>query len=183
MLVACMVIFMCVLPCAFKVIILGFLFASLSWFKVLQDEGVRLSAPLRQCAQELRKTHVETSSNTAKMTIKWTKCLMKLLNIHCIHFIYMFTVHLGGNASVLQEDSGPHSWMTGHKLPVTTDLSSSQQGFSIQVGEDTEESCTHLQNLWTDHLIGFRRALFMTTRFAVNWFWSTYREKKLKLNR
>lgn len=48
---------MCVSPCAFKVIILGFLLASLSWFKVLQDEGMCLSAPLRQCTQELGKKH------------------------------------------------------------------------------------------------------------------------------
>lgn len=71
------------------------------------------------------------------------------------------TTHLGRNASVLEQHSGPHSWVTGHKLPVTADLCSSQQGFSIQVGEDAEEGCTHLQDLWTDHLVGFGRALFM----------------------
>lgn len=82
----------------------------------------------------------------------------------------MFTVHLGRNARVLQEHSGPHSWVTSHKLPVPADLSSSQQGFSIQVGEDAEESRTHLQDLWTDHLVGFGRALFMTARLAVDPF-------------
>lgn len=76
-------------------------------------------------------------------------------------------VHLGRNASVLQEHSGPHSRVTGHKLPVAADLCGPQQGFGVQVGEDTEESCTHLQDLWTDHLVRFGRALFMTTWFTV----------------
>lgn len=47
----------CYLPCAFNILLLGFLLASLSWFEVLQDEGVRLSAPLRQCAQELKQKY------------------------------------------------------------------------------------------------------------------------------
>lgn len=70
-------------------------------------------------------------------------------------------MHLGGNASVLQQHSGPHRWVTSHKLPVPADLGSSQQGFSIQVGEDTEESGAHLEDLWTDHLVGSGWALFM----------------------
>lgn len=77
-------------------------------------------------------------------------------------------MHLGRNASVFQEDSGPHSRVTGHKLPVATDLSGSQQGFSIQVGEDTEESRAHLQDLGTDHLVGFGRALFMAAWLVVD---------------
>lgn len=45
----------CVSPCAFKVVLLGFFLASLPWFKVLENEGVCLSAPLRQCGQKLEK--------------------------------------------------------------------------------------------------------------------------------
>lgn len=44
-------------PCAFQVILLGLLLSPLSWLEILQDEGVRLSAPLRQNAQELREKH------------------------------------------------------------------------------------------------------------------------------
>lgn len=44
---------MCVSPCALEVLLLRLLLASLSWFEVLQDEGVGLSAPLRQRTQEL----------------------------------------------------------------------------------------------------------------------------------
>lgn len=90
----------------------------------------------------------------------------------------MFTMHLGRNASVLEQHSGPHSWVTGHKLPVTADLSSSQQGFSVQVGEDTEESCTHLQDLRTDHLVGFGWALFMAAGLAVDPIRTTCGKKK-----
>lgn len=82
----------------------------------------------------------------------------------------MTAVHLGRDASVLQEHSGPHGWVAGHKPPVPAHLSSSQQGFSVQVGEDTEKSRTHLQNLWTDHLIGLGWALFMAAGFAVDPF-------------
>lgn len=84
--------------------------------------------------------------------------------------------HLGRNASVLQQHSSPDSWMTSHKFPVTADFSSSQQGFRIQIGEDTEQAGTHLQNLWTDDLIRFRRALFMTTGFTVEPFRAACRE-------
>lgn len=73
----------------------------------------------------------------------------------------MFTRHLGRNASVLQQHPGPHSRVTGHKLPVAADLGRSQQGLGVQVGEDAEESCAHLQDLRTDHLVGFGWALFM----------------------
>ena len=82
----------------------------------------------------------------------------------------MFAAHLGRNASILQENPGPHRWVTSHKLPVPADLCSSQQGFGIQVGEDAEESCAHLQDLRADDFIGFRRALFMTARLAVDPF-------------
>lgn len=58
--------------------------------------------------------------------------------------------------------------MTGHKLPVTADLGSSEQSFGIQVCEDTEESRTHLQDLWTDHLAGFGRALFVAAGLVVD---------------
>lgn len=58
--------------------------------------------------------------------------------------------------------------MTGHELPVAADLGGSQQGFSVQVGEDTEESCAHLQDLRTDHLVGFGRALFVAARLVVD---------------
>lgn len=51
---------MCASPCAFQVILLGFLLAPLSWFKVLQDQRVRLSAPLRHCAKKLRKKNTCT---------------------------------------------------------------------------------------------------------------------------
>lgn len=44
-------------PCAFQVIVLAFFLSSLSRLEVLQDEGMRLSAPLRQDAQELRDKH------------------------------------------------------------------------------------------------------------------------------
>lgn len=64
--------------------------------------------------------------------------------------------------------------MPSHKLPVAADLSGSQQGFGVQVCEDTEESGSHLQDLWTDHLVGFRRALCMAAGFAVDWFRPTY---------
>lgn len=47
----------CVSPCAFQVVLLGFFLPPLSWFEVLQDERVRLSAPLRQYAQELQDKH------------------------------------------------------------------------------------------------------------------------------
>lgn len=70
--------------------------------------------------------------------------------------------------------------MTSHKLPVAADLSSPQQGFSVQVGEDTEESCAHLQDLWTDHLSGFRRALFMAARLVVDPIGPTCGEGKKK---
>ena len=77
-------------------------------------------------------------------------------------------MHLGRDAGVLQQHSGPHGRVPGHKLPVPADLRSSQQGLSVQVGEDAEESCTHLQDLWTDHLVGFGRALFMAARLVVD---------------
>lgn len=47
----------CVSPCALQILLLGFLLAALSWFEVLQDKRVCLSAPLRQRAQELREKH------------------------------------------------------------------------------------------------------------------------------
>lgn len=78
------------------------------------------------------------------------------------------TIHLGGNASVLQQHSGPHGRVTGHKLPVAADLGRSQQGFRIQIGEDAEESRTHLQYLWADHLVGLGRALFVAARLVVD---------------
>lgn len=46
---------MFLLPCAFHIILLVFLLSPLSGLEVLQDEGVRLSAPLGQGAQELRE--------------------------------------------------------------------------------------------------------------------------------
>lgn len=77
-------------------------------------------------------------------------------------------LHLGGDACVLQQHPGPHGRVPGHELPVSTDLGGSQQGFGVQVGEDAEESRTHLQDLGADHLVGFRRALFMAARFVVD---------------
>lgn len=77
-------------------------------------------------------------------------------------------MHLGRNASVFQQHSGPHSWVSGHEPPVAADLGGFQEGFGVQVGKDAEERCTHLQDLWTYHLIGFRWALFMAARLAVN---------------
>lgn len=52
--------------------------------------------------------------------------------------------HLGGYTGVFQQHSSPHGWVTGHKLPVTANLGSSEQSFGIQVCEDTEEGCAHL---------------------------------------
>lgn len=46
---------MLLLPCAFHIILLVFLLSPLSGLEVLQDEGVCLSAPLGQGAQELRE--------------------------------------------------------------------------------------------------------------------------------
>lgn len=80
----------------------------------------------------------------------------------------MISRHLGRNASVLQQHPGPHGRVTGHKLPVPADLGGSQQGFGIQVGEDAEESGAHLQDLWTDHLVGFGGALFMAAGLVVD---------------
>lgn len=77
-------------------------------------------------------------------------------------------MHLGRNTSILEQHSGPHSWVTGHKLPVTAHLSRSQQGLRIQVGEDTEEGSAHLQDLRTDHLVGFEWALLKATGLAVD---------------
>lgn len=82
--------------------------------------------------------------------------------------------HLGRYASVIQQHSRPHGRVTSHELPVTADLSSSQQVFSVQVGEDTEQAGAHLQDLWTDHLIRLGRALLMTAGFTVHAFGPTY---------
>lgn len=63
-------VYFCVSPCAFEVFLLGFLLASLSWFEVLQDEGVRLSAPLRHCAQKLKQKHEDQSIHLYKAQLK-----------------------------------------------------------------------------------------------------------------
>lgn len=74
--------------------------------------------------------------------------------------------HLGRNASVLQQHSGPHGGVAGHEPPVPADFCGSQQGFGVQVGEDAEEGCAHLQDLRADHLVGFGGALFVTARLV-----------------
>lgn len=89
-----------------------------------------------------------------------TCCCYSLLKVS-------ISFHLGRNASVLEQHSGPDSRVTSHKPPVAADLSSSQQSFSVQVGENAEESGTHLQDLWTDHLVGFGWALLMTAGLVV----------------
>lgn len=78
------------------------------------------------------------------------------------------TTHLGRNASVLQQHSGPHCGVAGHEPPVPADLGGPQQGFGVQVGEDAEEGCAHLQDLWADHLVGFGGALFVAARLVVD---------------
>lgn len=50
-----------VLPCALQIFLLCFFFPPLPGFEVLEDEGMRLCAPLRQSAQELNK-HSERQS-------------------------------------------------------------------------------------------------------------------------
>ena len=83
-------------------------------------------------------------------------------------------LHLGRNASVLQQHPGPHGWMPCHKFPVSANLCGSEQGLCVQVGEDAEEGRPHFQHLWTDHLVGLGWALVVTTRFAVDGFRSTF---------
>lgn len=58
--------------------------------------------------------------------------------------------------------------MAGHKPPVPAHLGSSQESFGVQVGEDAEEGCAHLQDLWTDHLVGFGGALLVAAGLVVD---------------
>lgn len=152
---------MFLLPCAFHIILLVFLLSPLSGLEVLQDEGVCLSAPLGQGAQELREKRDGDQRKTFGL-LKW-----------CLRFL----AHLGRDTGVFQQHSGPHGRVTGHKLPVTADLGSSEQSFGVQVCEDAEEGCTHLQDLWTDHLAGFGRALFMAAGLVVDSIRATWKRE------
>lgn len=62
--------------------------------------------------------------------------------------------HLGTDSGILKQYSRPDSGMAGHKAPVPADLCSMQQCPGIQVGEDTEEGSTHLEDFWADDFIG-----------------------------
>lgn len=67
--------------------------------------------------------------------------------------------------------------MAGHKLPVSADLGGSQQGFGVQVGENAEKGCAHLQDLWTDHLVGFGGALLVAAGLVVDAIGTAWKER------
>lgn len=89
-------------------------------------------------------------------------------NTHTHTYIDYGITHLGRNPSVLQQHPGPDGGVAGHEPPVPADLGSSEQGFGVQVGEDAEEGCAHLQDLRADHLVGFGGALFVAAGLVVD---------------
>ena len=76
-------------------------------------------------------------------------------------------LYLGRDPGVLQQNAGPHSRVSGHKLPVPADLGGAQERLGVQVGEDAEKGGSHLEHLRADHLVGLgRAALVMAARLA-----------------
>lgn len=61
---------MVILPCAFHIIVLAFLLSSLSRLEVLQDEWMRLRAPLGQGAEELGE------QKTEKLSFYWNDAMV-----------------------------------------------------------------------------------------------------------
>lgn len=62
--------------------------------------------------------------------------------------------HLGTDSGILEQHPRPDGGVAGHKAPVPADLGSMQECACVQVGEDAEQSRSHLEDLRADDLVG-----------------------------